>query len=847
MNLFTKILRQPGYILTGLFSILIYTSCMAQSSIDYLKSRFSQYNSITRPERTYIVTDRFVYRPGEDLWFKGYAVSGFTQTSDDFFIRLISDRGDEVVFRRYPLTQNETSGRIVIPRSCIPGKYWLIAYTGWMKNGCPEEAFRKEILISKYFERRFTVNTLFDKLSYNPGDTIRALLQVIDPSGRPVATTPFDFFVETFRKSLLKGSGTTDVKGKSRLEFIMPAVEDLTMLSIEIRARRISGDFSLIIPSESFNTTVRFYPEGGLLIAGLPNTMVIIGQDEYGIPRQFSGFITNAAGIPLDTISLGTNGKAISRFVPVTDSMFFVMNSAGITRKFPLPSARPDGCLAWYEGIEGDSVVFKIKCTGDQPQTTYWTAVVNNRILWSSVEEFSGEKQVIIPVKGFPPGIIQVTVFDTGFNVISNRLIKYRNASEDLRVQLDRNVYKSRQRVSILVEYPKSMQESSLSLSVSLNSLSQAGNTPSFEEVFYSQNCVANGNRVPFPESDIDLIATDNYPVDWNAILESDLEREIYVNMDGLNGMVYDKKENVAPHAKVRVTHFPNFRLYETQTDEKGLFRISFGTDIIDYKFLNVDAYDAFGKTSLNPVIDYSYVTDLQKSLIKREYKEQERAADLYRYGEPDLIYDLRYGPGKFRKSRTDTRKKYDPYQYANYTDIMDIIRDIQPYQLEDNKIHFPDPGKSDSSRMPEAIIVINGALKGTNIDALNTILTSDITNINISDAVLDIRKYTPLTFNAVIEITTIQGMPRYSQAHVQTGGFMMDREFYSPDYSVESSYSDDNRKTLYWNPKIMLYKGNSMVVTFYTSDVKGEYNGHITGVDDKGNPLEKTFKFRVE
>ena len=64
----------------------------------------------------------------------------------------MNSRGEEIIYRRYPLIDNETSGKLVIPRSCIPGKYWLVAYTSWMKNRCPEEAFRKEILVGKYFE-----------------------------------------------------------------------------------------------------------------------------------------------------------------------------------------------------------------------------------------------------------------------------------------------------------------------------------------------------------------------------------------------------------------------------------------------------------------------------------------------------------------------------------------------------------------------------------------------------------------------------------------------------------------------------------------------------------------------
>jgi hypothetical protein len=150
---------------------------------------------------------------------------------------------------------------------------------------------------------------------------------------------------------------------------------------------------------------------------------------------------------------------------------------------------------------------------------------------------------------------------------------------------------------------------------------------------------------------------------------------------------------------------------------------------------------------------------------------------------------------------------------------------------------------------MEEAIIVINGALKGSDIGILKNILPSDITNLNISNSLLDIHKYTPLNFNAVIEITTIQGMYRYRQPHMQIGPSILNAErvFYSPDYAVESSTSADNRKTLYWNPKITLNPGNSLLISFYTSDIKGVFYGHLVGIDKEGNPVENDFTFKVE
>jgi hypothetical protein len=287
--------------------------------------------------------------------------------------------------------------------------------------------------------------------------------------------------------------------------------------------------------------------------------------------------------------------------------------------------------------------------------------VINNRIVWTSEEEFNQEKLVRIPLSNLPGGLMQVSVFDENDALIGDRLIKFRNSHEDLRIQMERNQFRNRQRVSLLVEFPEMLKDASLALSVSLDNLSHPPGELLFPDVFQSGTCETNPESASSPDNDIDLITSDFYPVNWSEILKDKDDYSPYTNKDGLNGFVYDKKENLAPHAKVRITHFPNFRLYETQTKEDGTFTISFGSDIIDYKYLNVDAYDALGKTNLNAVIDYSYISELQKSLVKEDYTTKERAKDLLNFGEPDLIYDLRYGPGKFRKSRSDTRKKYDP------------------------------------------------------------------------------------------------------------------------------------------------------------------------------------------
>lgn len=826
-------------------------SGMEDPFIEMLQNKLEQYNKVLSIERAYLMTDRYVYKPGDNLWFKGYVTSTGDQiNSEDFFIRLLNSQGEEIIYQRYPLSYDETSGHLTIPKSCIPGKYWLVSYTGWMKNRCPEEAFRKEILISKYFEKRFHVEIAFDKKSYFPHDTLTANLQIFDATGKLVAETPFDYNLGSLKKTDLKGSGITDIKGKAKITCIIPDADDISMLTIEIRSRKLSGDYSEIIPLVSEEPVITFHPEGNNMVAGVKHLMVIKSLNSDGLPLEVKGALTDYKGNVLQYISTKKNGLAKFEHLPRQDTCFFIIDGRnGLKLKYTLPMPGQYMSSIQYTGTLSDTALFTIASSDSGMQKTYWIGIINGKMVYNQVFEFSRTGSVQIPLIDLPSGIMQVSVFDMHHNVLADRLIRITTPTKSVRIRQDREVYHPRQRVTIQVEYPENLKNGNLALSVSLRTLAYNKFSPDFGNIVLADSCQASWSRFN-GFSDEELIATEYRIVNWEHILQNRIDSG-YIKYNGLAGKVVDKKENTSPHAKVHATHFPNFRLYETQTDENGVFHIGFGSAIIDFKFLNIDAYDASGKISLNANVDYTYSKEIEKMVeFDMSKNRAQKISDLIKYGEPDLVYVLRYGPGKFRKSRTDNRKKYDPFRYAKYTDIMDIIQDIQPYRLVNNKFYFVDKsGYLDSSAMAESIIVINGSLRGNIASALNGILPSDITNINISGSLLDVHKYTPLNFSHVIEITTIQSMYRYRQQHFQIGpgGLNTERSFYSPDYAVEGSSSADNRRTLYWNPKIMLYEGNSMLVTFYTSDVKGTFYGHLTGVDSKGNPIETDFQFRVE
>jgi hypothetical protein len=857
--------KTKTFLTAGLLSVALVvlmsgsTRSVDDPFIDHLKRRLIQYNMDYPAERTYLMTDRFVYKPGEDLWFKGYvSATGEPQDvkSEDFFVKLLDSKGNEIISRRYPLMDNQANGRLLIPRNLIPGRYWLVAFTGWMKNQCFQEAFRKEILISKYFDKRFQVDVVFGKTFYYTGDTLNAVITFTDPNGKPMPGIDFDYEVGTFNRSELKGSGETGMKGSSRISCTLPGSVEPLILTVEVRNRKFSGDYSLLIPALTKPPELSFFPEGGSLVAGLSGIMAIKAASIYGLPAKISGEILDRDGHSIVAFATDESGTGTFKYVPQRDTCFAsIKQPSGISRLYPLPMAIDSGIVMHCVEQRSDSVKFFITSSKEHAKTTtYWIASMNRTQVWSDVIRFNRSAWVSIPSGNLRNGLMQVSVFDQDHILVAERLLNLRHSQDQIVVKTDNKTYHSRQRVNVSLEFSGSGKQINLGMFVSLRQLADNPSMVELKDIAGAFACDTGETReiMPLLKTDQDLLTTRYRPLNWNDVMIQKALVPAYKRHDGITGKVYDKKENLSQHAKVRVTHIPNYRSYETQTDETGTFHIGFGSDIIDFNYLNVDAYDALGKVNLTASVDHDYVERLRRAAIgEEESNNKQKYRDVVAYGEPDLIFALRYGPGKFRKSMPDNKKKYDPNQYAGYTNVLDIIQDMKPYRLSNNSIVFTSENMSipDPATQVGSIIVINGALKGNRIDILNNLQPSDITNINISTSLLDIHKYTTLNFQGVIEITTIQGMFKYRQPTIQLGMDILNtnRVFYSPDYSIESTASNDNRKTLYWNPQFSLKSGQSALISFYTSDIKGIFYGVAEGMDEEGNPVKAEFSFIVE
>ena len=128
-----------------------------------------------------------------------------------------------------------------------------------------------------------------------------------------------------------------------------------------------------------------------------------------------------------------------------------------------------------------------------------------------------------------------------------------------------------------------------------------------------------------------------------------------------------------------------------------------------------------------------------------------------------------------------------------------------------------------------------------SNIKSVDLILNiKDNPDKNLLDDYVDLRKDNPV----ILAIYTKDGRGLYSSktekkiSNLKILGFVREREFHSPDYSVSNTSSSvlDDRKTLFWTPEVKLDSNGNAKIKFYNSDIATSLRIEMNGISSAGH-----------
>ncbi len=111
----------------------------------------STFDSVKVIEKVYLHTDRDFYSPGDNIWFKAYLIDAtdriLTDHSNNLHVELMSPDLKIILSRTVRMDSGLGNGDFVLGKELKSGKYWIRAYTNYMRNSSDSLFFIKGVFI----------------------------------------------------------------------------------------------------------------------------------------------------------------------------------------------------------------------------------------------------------------------------------------------------------------------------------------------------------------------------------------------------------------------------------------------------------------------------------------------------------------------------------------------------------------------------------------------------------------------------------------------------------------------------------------------------------------------------
>ena len=364
-----------------LFLVLLALPLHAQSDetsriLSYIQKAMN-FNKVVPQEKVYLHFDNMGYFENETLWFKAYVTRTYDGHASDLskvlYVELLNPTGDVLQTLKYPIDSlGQSHGEMKLDTILGSGLYEVRAYTRYMTNWGTNAVFSRVIPIFK------TPKT--------EGDY----------SDLTIATIPYHNRLPNRR-------------------------DPLDSLYVRAAGEGVYTDDLMKTIS------VKFYPEGGDLIAGKKCRVAMLAVDDNGHPHEGEGFVMNERGDVLASVQTDTLGRGVFELVPDTGKLTFQMrNLKKSTRRsvqyFTLPEAKKEGCTLHVDAVN-ENMLATLQCSdGICGSMLGYVIMHDGNIYRCDTLTTSPLMEIELDRQAMPEGVNQMTVFDSRGAIMAERL-----------------------------------------------------------------------------------------------------------------------------------------------------------------------------------------------------------------------------------------------------------------------------------------------------------------------------------------------------------------------------------------------------------------------------------------
>lgn len=746
--------------------------------------------------------------------------------------------------------------------------------------------------------KREKIYVHFDKNAYQPGDTLWFKAYLFADSKRSVISKNF-YFELLSSKGILIDHITAPIYESSSSGFVVLPTDSSTT-SLYCRAYTVAmlnGDTGLIYkkalpinkPIINHLTAyppvplIRFLPEGGNWVNGLPSVMAFKATDTAGYPLFANGVIKDNNNNIVTDFKTTHDGMGSFTIMPEKNKSYSALwkSSGGKEYITKLPPPREQGINMQVSNITNGKrvMLFRSNIIDETDNKVTLIGVINSTVIYQSQVDLSKQTScnIFIPTQGLPSGILYITLFNSKMMPVSERVTFINNENYNFKVNPSFiQVSKEKRGLNKVTLVKNDSIRANLSLSVTDATINPSNDNEDniithllltgdlrgkvLKPFYY----FLNKNDSTIKNLDLVMLTNGWRKYNWtiNPAPENLLKESNFLNINGklkdfnLKDLTADPRMNVILSPSDSVATLIDFPL----SNDGSFFKdgiIFYGTANFFIKFKKKDF-----------IVKPAQIT-IQNGLLKSyEFKSFDtlsytwNMAPLFAYmskQREDAFIKNSNVKGKVLnevliKFRTDTKLEILDKKYTNGFFKGGISRNIdlgsdpksirylslfQYLQMNVPGLNIKAPTSGNPSIMWQGSPV---AFYLNNIQS-NTI---DIRSIAMEEFDY-IKIYNPAqggifrSEGGTISVYTKQGKglnPSLNEGiKIQLEGYTLNKEFYSPEYTEISPNSiPDFRSTLLWKPNIIIDENTHKIdLHFYNNNTTKQFRIIIEGINLNG------------
>ena len=852
-------------------------------------------------EKLYLITDKPYYSAGEKIYFSAFLLNPLRFTpaveSSFLYVELISADGRLITRLKLLGEQGRFSNAMELPTKLDAGRYTLRAYTKWMTNFDDAFLFRKEIEVGNYIDDAVQTDIRY---VVNNDKSVTARIELRNDQGQPITNKEMEYTLNLRGKTkvyMTKSNGEGVVTIKFR-----PSNDAGDCLRIKVTANSRILERTFQLPSFSDAFAVQFMPEGGNLIAGIPQTIAFKAIGTDGKSVDIEGFVSNAADERICEIQSRHKGMGLFVLTARAGEKYTatITSARGVTRTFVLPEALASGCAIQVKHSVGNSILMKVSTTPDLPISQLVAVVQSRGMVEAVIEDVS--RVTRIPLSKLLGGIAQISIIDKqSKQVVAERLVfvdSDKVATADISSNLRR--FSPREKISLDMRIRNSAgRPVTGNFVVSVTDAEAVKLDPASENIFsylllssdLRGNIEKPGEYFDKTSAEhrehLDLIMLTNgwRRYDISKILKGEFPELRYKveNTQRITGSV----SGVIGKAKD-----PSVMIFQKGNKMHGIFPLNksnrfeiTGIDAPDTAQYYIQALNRKGHSRsvlihVDPETYPSTSIPLSRPYYKR-YKPS--VTETMLTGAKESYYN----DGGMRVIDIDaivvTAKREIQYSYSSvidsfnslsgdltrYASIYDALQRFRQLEVIGTEVRVRKKGSKMTSLITESDGIVEVAeeplpdddervpavlINGTeaDINALDLYALEEVTRL----AYIDADESTGIASNGqngviVMEVRDINrttSTGNESIAKVMVAGYCKPVEFYAPRYDIPTKERKrDLRTTIAWNPNLRSNKDGSASMSFWSADRRNDYNVVLEGITDEGELCRATYRLIAE